>query len=550
MKLARYIELELKSIQRQLVLSHILSSDEKDGVWNFMYRHDFDNAENYDTHIPQSSDVSKIKKNKLVRLLDTGEYPGKKKIDIMDDIVWKVKERTPLYFEKEEEGKKVKVEKGWRYLVLEGSFDNKKITLKIKKNVAYKSEYDAKDGGIEVWIGGDFKYPGQIRSIGSFRDALESILDPSSKNETASLVNDALKHLSTKHQEILEAISVDLKPAKLYWSHKPSIDSGYIDFTVKIDWLDMPEHEVADKTEKVKKDFKEIEKKIINLMDPRHEHMFRVSGNIKNKYIHFTFKPLPPLPVEEAKPSEEDMIPEVPKAAKVIEDFNSRISFFMQHSGMFDNFSQRTRTFLENCPVEWEAAETSGEAEVDWGDGTDWSTAELKGKIKELPLEMKIKKTRDRNSYYIKYDNKSYTIGNLNDLKELFEDLASGDTPNAKTMQQIYNTLHLNKSKVLAYCQKNILFPVSEGTWYIKVSKDVTRIYVKFSKEVTDIADKKNVYTKLISKNNYAMDGIGSYLKSFIKTNLKMEELTLRMTYRLTDHEKEGYAGFVLTIRQ
>lgn len=220
-----------------------------------------------------------------------------------------------------------------------------------------------------------------------------------------------------------------------------------------------------------------------------------------------------------------------------------KISFFLQHSGMFDNFTPRSRNDLEGLPIEWVSVETDGEVQLTPNGEPHWKTAELKGKLKDKDLYLKIEKSPDRNIYALVYDNKTYKTSSMPKLKSIVDSLNAGETPRPKYLQVVYNTLSKRKNDISKYIQPHYLKGISESPWDILVTKDVSRIYLKMT-ITTDEPEK--VIAELKKGNFYRLDSIGVYVKHLMKkANLDPEDFTI--THRLI--RIGDTAGFTISIK-
>jgi len=220
-----------------------------------------------------------------------------------------------------------------------------------------------------------------------------------------------------------------------------------------------------------------------------------------------------------------------------------KIAFFLQHSGLFDNFTPRSRNDLENLPIEWVSVETDGEVQLTPEGKAHWKTAELKGKLKEKDLFLKIEKSPDRNIYTLVYDNKTYKTSAMPKLKSIVDSLNAGETPKPKYLQTIYNLLQQRKNEIRKFIESQYLKGISETPWEILITKDVSRIYLKITVETNTPAE---VVTELKSKNFYRIDNIGVYLKHLMKkANLNVDDFTI--THRLL--RVGNTAGFTISIK-
>lgn len=220
-----------------------------------------------------------------------------------------------------------------------------------------------------------------------------------------------------------------------------------------------------------------------------------------------------------------------------------KISFFLQHSGLFDNFTPRSRNDLEDLPVEWVSVETDGEVQLTPEGQKHWKTAELKGKLKEKDLYLKIEKSPDRNIYTLVYDNRTYKTSAMPKLKSIVDSLNAGETPKPKYLQAVYNILQRRKMEIRKFIEAHYLKGISETPWEILVTKDVSRIYIKMTVETNE---PEKIINELKSKNFYRIDNIGVYLKHLMKNaNISPENFTV--THRLL--RVGNTVGFTISIK-
>lgn len=188
-----------------------------------------------------------------------------------------------------------------------------------------------------------------------------------------------------------------------------------------------------------------------------------------------------------------------------------KISFFLQHSGMFDNFTPKTRNFLESLPIEWEKVSPEGEAPSNPEGKQYW---DLKGKFEDKDLFLKIEKSADRTIYTLVFDNKTYKTSAMPELKSILDNLKTGQTPKPKYLQAIYNKIQQNKNEIKKFIVEHYLKGISEESWEILISKDVKRIYLK----MTLVSESPEKIIDELKKNDYyRLDYIGVYIKHMIK---------------------------------
>lgn len=232
--------------------------------------------------------------------------------------------------------------------------------------------------------------------------------------------------------------------------------------------------------------------------------------------------------------------------ARYIKKELKKLAFFIQHSSLFESFSPLTRKTLEDLPVEWESVELDGETQLKWQDQPSWKEADLTGKLDDKPLKMKIKKSSSRNIYVIDFDSKKYTVENLNDLRVLFMDLQEGKSPKPQLMQMSYDIISRQKTPINNYSKQYYLSQASQGHWTIDVSKDSSRIFIKFTTPVKSDEEKNNVNGALEEQDKFRMNSIGTYLKKVLK-NENVDVSSLDFTHRLLNIPNK--AGFLITVK-
>ena len=81
-----------------------------------------------------------------------------------------------------------------------------------------------------------------------------------------------------------------------------------------------------------------------------------------------------------------------------------KIAFFIQYSGLFEQFDPRMRTIFENLPVEWEQPEVEGKHvpryETKRVKELSWKDAKVPGKLNGDPIEVIINKTSGGRYHY------------------------------------------------------------------------------------------------------------------------------------------------------
>jgi len=234
-----------------------------------------------------------------------------------------------------------------------------------------------------------------------------------------------------------------------------------------------------------------------------------------------------------------------------------KLSFFILTAEMFEGLGVKVRKTLEEVAVEWSSAQTDGQV-IYKGEPT-WTVADLEGKLNDKPLKLKIKREfgKDENSnlnemkrvkYSITFEGKTYLVSSLPKLRDAIEKLSAGKVPLPKLMQEAYDLIQSRKAEIYTHIKRNFLQSVSRDTWYFKVSKDASRIYIRFYNKVDDLEQKETVEGKLTEHDNYRLDSIGSYLETLIAGEgiggLSKENHMAHSIIKLSDQ-----AGFVVTIK-
>lgn len=224
---------------------------------------------------------------------------------------------------------------------------------------------------------------------------------------------------------------------------------------------------------------------------------------------------------------------------------SNKLSFFLQHSGLFDDFSPRTRRTLENLPVTWTSAETDGETVMNRK--PQWKEADLVGTMNDKEFKIKVTKGNKRYTYTIYYENKSYRVESLDSLQSTVESLASGDMPKPKQKQNVYDMLQNKRVIILSYLEKKILTDITGNDWKLAINKDNNRIYLRCTTHAPE--DKHHTYisNKLKEADNYRLDCAGIYLKSLFK-QIDADPSIFVMTHRLL-RKGQDESGFIVTIK-
>lgn len=235
----------------------------------------------------------------------------------------------------------------------------------------------------------------------------------------------------------------------------------------------------------------------------------------------------------------------------------NNISFFMKSAELFEGLGVKITGVLEDLPIEWDSSQTDGKAE--YKGGITWKIADLEGKLNDKPIKIKI--TREfgkdnasgeneikRIKYKISYEGKGYLVSSLSKLTDAVEKLSSGKTPKPKIMQMVYDLIQHRKAEIYTHIKRNFLVQVSKDTWFYKVSKDASRIYLRFYVKVDDSDTKKEIEEKLTEHDNYRLDSVGSYLETlFNGEGIKEISKENNMTHSII--KLSDQAGFVITIK-
>jgi len=235
----------------------------------------------------------------------------------------------------------------------------------------------------------------------------------------------------------------------------------------------------------------------------------------------------------------------------------NKIAFFIQNAGLFDEFGVKIRRTLEELPVEWASAQTDGQ--IIYKEKPTWKIADLEGKLNDKPFKLQIKREfgKDENSnlneikrikYSIAYGGKRYIVSSLPKLKDAIDKLSAGKIPKPKIMQMAYDLIQHKKAEVYTHIKRNFLLQISRDTWYYKISKDSSRIYIRFYIKTDDPKQKQEIEDKLTEHDNYRLDSIGSYLEVLISgegiSGITKENEMTHSLIKLSDQ-----AGFVITLK-
>jgi len=255
-----------------------------------------------------------------------------------------------------------------------------------------------------------------------------------------------------------------------------------------------------------------------------------------------------------------------------IKDKLHKLAFFIQNAALFDEFGVKIRRTLEDLPIEWDSSQTDGKVEMSKKSPdssldesipeetyTTWKVADLVGKLNDKPLKLQIKREFGKDhktgrteikriKYTLNFDGKRYTISSLPKLRDAVDKLSAGKIPQPKIMQMAYDLIQHRKAEIYTHIKRNFLQQVSRDTWYYKVSKDASRIYIRFYNKTDDPEKKQEIEEKLTEHDNYRLDSIGSYLETFITgegiSGITKEGNMTHSIIKLSDQ-----AGFTITIK-
>jgi hypothetical protein len=244
--------------------------------------------------------------------------------------------------------------------------------------------------------------------------------------------------------------------------------------------------------------------------------------------------------------------------AKTIEKELKKIAFFVQYSGLFDDFPPRTRNVLEDLPVEWDSVQTDGSidkeklAETDElreDTNTTWKEADLVGTLGEKPFKMKIKRGNKRTTYEVIYDGKKYPTSSLDKLESLVERLQQGKPTRQEMMLKAYKTIQKNNSNILRYSQQYYLNQASNKKWNLKLDRNSSQgtILLRFFVRPDNEAEHQNVKNQLQFDNNMRINAVGSYIKNKILPSSGIDTTELVMTQKILNMPDK--TGFLITIK-
>jgi len=235
----------------------------------------------------------------------------------------------------------------------------------------------------------------------------------------------------------------------------------------------------------------------------------------------------------------------------------NKLAFFIQNAGLFDEFGAKIRRTLEELPIEWDSSQTDGQ--VLYKGKPTWKIADLEGKLNDRPIKLQIKREfgKDENSelneikrikYKLTHDGKGYTVSSLPKLRDAVEKLSAGKVPKPKIMQMAYDLIQHRKAEIYTHIKRNFLQQVSRDVWFYKVSKDASRIYLRFYVKTDDPEKKQEIEDKLTEHENYRLDSIGSYLETLISgegiAGITKENNMTHSIIKLSDQ-----AGFTITLK-
>jgi len=245
-------------------------------------------------------------------------------------------------------------------------------------------------------------------------------------------------------------------------------------------------------------------------------------------------------------------------ANQVVQELK-KIAFFVQYSGIFEEIGTYalptyTKTTLENMVSDnltWDSAEAKPlhkEEETD-PKKQKWLVI-VKGTLNKKPIILRIKKTKDRNTYKVIYEGKEYTDTKFKDIEDTIEKLIEGKKTRPESLQATYDMLQKNKSKYHDYIERYYLSPISKSPWEIQTVKKTLQgsLLMKFFIEGDE--DDRKIVEQDLKKHNYSrIDTIGSFLKQEIrKLNINTNDYKFDHKFIRSPKNPEQI-GFILTIR-
>lgn len=224
-----------------------------------------------------------------------------------------------------------------------------------------------------------------------------------------------------------------------------------------------------------------------------------------------------------------------------------KLAFFVQYSGMLEELTVRLKNKLEDLPVEWTDSprfEGSWIPKWDVDQKETWSEAFLKGELLDHPVELIIKRDDDRYEYSFIYKGKKYKTNNLTKLQNSVRSIADGKKPLQEKLSDTYKMLSNKKEEISTYIKTYYLKDLSSKNWQMKLTKDVSHIYLKFF--ILGTEEQDSINEKLVEHDYHRVYSTISYLKILIK-RLGLDPKALSFKPSLI---KSGtQSGFKITIK-
>jgi hypothetical protein len=233
--------------------------------------------------------------------------------------------------------------------------------------------------------------------------------------------------------------------------------------------------------------------------------------------------------------------------AEYIERELKKIAFFVQYSGLFEDFPTRTRDALDALPVEWETVKTEGQITLEDSTDLTWEKAYIDGNMGEKPFNLIIERENKRNSYTVKYNKNKFTVSSLRKLKSLVENLSKGKPPKEVKLEKIFDILQNDKKDISKYSTKYYLDQVTNKPWNLRNKKDINAIYIRFYIPISNEAEKNTIREGLKFDNSMRINAIGSFIKNKVLPKNGIDTSDLTFTQRLIDMPNE--VGFLISIK-
>lgn len=219
----------------------------------------------------------------------------------------------------------------------------------------------------------------------------------------------------------------------------------------------------------------------------------------------------------------------------VIQRELNRIAFFIQHSGLFDEFPPKIRNGLDSLPIEWEKVDPKKD-----------NVTDVIGKLNDHPIAIRIIRDEKRNEYQVFYLKKKYQVNSLDKLKITINALHKGEKPKPQVMQEFYDTLFTQKKGLYTQTMRHYLYGVSDKEWHLDIKKDVGHIYIRFYVDTTDDKEKEYVMKRLEEHQNYRIGSLINYLKNLAK-ELKLDISNMEFSGNFI--KMADQAGIIITIK-